>query len=300
MQHSRANSTWDYFEPRLNYIHVVHCYRPFHAHGIPNSNLLLVVINKIDSAMDSFKFEGTMTTEAQVMEVKKTYNVSFPCHKLYMNELPRRRLTECFVSWTVSSWIERECPFHVFNSINSFMTTFSIFQSPHRPNIPTRKQLHTADQQIGRLRQLRSCYCQCSSILLDLCRHIWKSIYTVHVSRWRQDSRRKSLIQLFPVLQCPFLRPPIILKCFLYERNVMNFWILRNGWIRETKKIRIIILANFLMSIVVCLFSLKNWMLFYVIFDRLEWSDILWEIKTHINFWIWNYYQFFIIPSYQR
>lgn len=41
-----------------------------------------------------------MTTEAQVMDVLTQYGEEFPCHKLYMNDLPRRRLTECFVSST--------------------------------------------------------------------------------------------------------------------------------------------------------------------------------------------------------
>lgn len=88
-------------ERQLNYIYCRSTFhRPFHAHGIPNSNLLLVVINKIESVADSYWFEGAMKTEAQVMETYSQYGVEFPCHKLYMNDLHRRRLTECFVSAT--------------------------------------------------------------------------------------------------------------------------------------------------------------------------------------------------------
>lgn len=67
------------------------------------SNLLLIVINKIDDATTDSPVETTITsqvlsTEPKEMETGLQYGVVHPCHKKYMNELYRRRLEECFVS----------------------------------------------------------------------------------------------------------------------------------------------------------------------------------------------------------
>uniref|UniRef100_A0A1B0CZ82 Uncharacterized protein n=1 Tax=Phlebotomus papatasi TaxID=29031 RepID=A0A1B0CZ82_PHLPP len=63
------------------------CSRPYYIKRIPHSNLILVVVNTMYSSCYRF-----LTAEPQVI----LYNVSFPCHKLAMNYLPRRRLEECF------------------------------------------------------------------------------------------------------------------------------------------------------------------------------------------------------------
>lgn len=42
--------------------------------------------------------EDWLTTEAKEMETGIQYHVEHPCHKRYMNNFPRRRLDECFVS----------------------------------------------------------------------------------------------------------------------------------------------------------------------------------------------------------
>jgi hypothetical protein len=74
---------------------------PFFVNIIPNSNLLLIVINKInDISSESMPTDGSkMTTEPIEMETQLQYGVVHPCHKLYMAELERRRLDECYVSW---------------------------------------------------------------------------------------------------------------------------------------------------------------------------------------------------------
>lgn len=73
--------------------------RPFFVNRIPNSNLLLIVINKInDITIEASASESPMTTEPIEMETGIQYGVVHPCHKLYMNTLERRRLDECFVS----------------------------------------------------------------------------------------------------------------------------------------------------------------------------------------------------------
>lgn len=66
---------------------------------IPNSNLLLIVINKInDITVDAS--EDILSTKTVEMETGLQYKVEHPCHKLYMNSLTRRRLDECFVSYS--------------------------------------------------------------------------------------------------------------------------------------------------------------------------------------------------------
>lgn len=39
-----------------------------------------------------------LSTKPVVMVTEVQYNKEHPCHKLYMNNLTRRRLDECFVS----------------------------------------------------------------------------------------------------------------------------------------------------------------------------------------------------------
>lgn len=77
--------------------------RPFYVNRIPNSNLLLIVINKISLTTESTSSSGILSTEPIEMETGLKYGVVHPCHKLYMNTLPRRRLDECFVSEITSS-----------------------------------------------------------------------------------------------------------------------------------------------------------------------------------------------------
>lgn len=73
---------------------------------IPNSNLLLIVINKINLTTESTAASsGILSTEPIEMETGLQYGVVHPCHKLYMNTLPRRRLDECFVS-EITSWTD--------------------------------------------------------------------------------------------------------------------------------------------------------------------------------------------------
>lgn len=63
--------------------------KPYFIKRIPRSNLLIVVINSSYVAHDSNYKE---TTEPMTVN----YNVEFPCHKLSLNDLPRRRLEECY------------------------------------------------------------------------------------------------------------------------------------------------------------------------------------------------------------
>jgi hypothetical protein len=65
---------------------------------IPNSNLLLVAINKLNEVASNNENTIIMTTEAKKINVQERYNASHPCHKLYLNGLYIRRLTECYVS----------------------------------------------------------------------------------------------------------------------------------------------------------------------------------------------------------
>lgn len=74
-----------------------------------------------------------LTTEPKEMETGLEYGVVHPCHKLYMNTLPRRRLDECFVS-SILSWREH-CNSRVRE--NSLICFFH-----NRRNIPTKKRQH--------------------------------------------------------------------------------------------------------------------------------------------------------------
>lgn len=69
-------------------------HRPFFVNRIPRSNLLLVVVDTKHEMTDI-----KLSTEPVELTVEDVYNVTHPCHKLYMNTLPRRRLDECFVSF---------------------------------------------------------------------------------------------------------------------------------------------------------------------------------------------------------
>lgn len=69
---------------------------------IPNSNLLLIVINKMNDMTTESSDGEVLSTEPLEMETGLQYGVVHPCHKLYMNNLTRRRLDECFVSEMVS------------------------------------------------------------------------------------------------------------------------------------------------------------------------------------------------------
>jgi hypothetical protein len=66
---------------------------------VPNSNLLLVVIDKTNQTEKDFP---ALTTEPQIIDISSVYgrDVVHPCHKLFLNNLTIRRLDECFVSWS--------------------------------------------------------------------------------------------------------------------------------------------------------------------------------------------------------
>ena len=61
--------------------------RPFYLKKIPNTNLLIVVVNVLMPTKDV-----RLTTEAQRIE----YDLEFPCYKLNMSFYERRRLEECY------------------------------------------------------------------------------------------------------------------------------------------------------------------------------------------------------------
>lgn len=63
------------------------CSRPYYYQRIPHSNLLLVVVDA------SF---STCHTHVSAQPTKMEYDEEFPCYKLSLNDLPRRRLDECF------------------------------------------------------------------------------------------------------------------------------------------------------------------------------------------------------------
>lgn len=63
--------------------------KPYFIKRIPRSNLLIVVINSSYVAVDPNYKE---TTEP----ITVSYTTQFPCHKLSLNDLPRRRLEECY------------------------------------------------------------------------------------------------------------------------------------------------------------------------------------------------------------
>lgn len=94
--------------------------RPFHVHRIPNSNLLLVVINSLDLEVKTAT--DILSTDPIEMETGLQYGVVHPCHKLYMNFLPRRRLDECFVSFFLSSPLVKFSVFINFYFANNLQT----------------------------------------------------------------------------------------------------------------------------------------------------------------------------------
>lgn len=63
-------------------------FRPFFFKRIPYSNLLLVVIDAAHSTCN--RIVSSALTEI------KYEDEEFPCYKLNLNDLPRRRLDECF------------------------------------------------------------------------------------------------------------------------------------------------------------------------------------------------------------
>lgn len=53
----------------------------------------------MDNPVQQPVYTDKMTTKMQELEYVAEYGSEFPCHKLYLNDLRRRRLTECFVSF---------------------------------------------------------------------------------------------------------------------------------------------------------------------------------------------------------
>lgn len=62
--------------------------RPFHVKKIPNSNLLLIVIDVLKPSKGNIG----MSVEPQMV----VYDTEFPCYKLNMSFFKRRRIEECF------------------------------------------------------------------------------------------------------------------------------------------------------------------------------------------------------------
>lgn len=58
---------------------------------IPRSNLLLVVVNSTYPRIDPDLKSNDTTQSIEIIHPGE-----FPCHKLNLNDLPRRRLEECF------------------------------------------------------------------------------------------------------------------------------------------------------------------------------------------------------------
>lgn len=65
--------------------------RPYFIKRIPRSNLLLVVVNSTFPPVDPNRKNNETTEPVEIV-----YDSEFPCHKLNLNDLPRRRLEECF------------------------------------------------------------------------------------------------------------------------------------------------------------------------------------------------------------
>lgn len=61
--------------------------RPYFFNRVPYSNLLLVVVNAEYQTCNP-----NVKASPEVIE----YDLPFPCYKLSLNGLPRRRLDECF------------------------------------------------------------------------------------------------------------------------------------------------------------------------------------------------------------
>lgn len=76
------------FRFRLAFIVHYHLRRPYNLNRIPYSNLLLVVVN-VEISQCSHRVSATATEMHYATE-------EFPCYKLQLNDLPRRRLDECF------------------------------------------------------------------------------------------------------------------------------------------------------------------------------------------------------------
>ncbi|XP_039276576.1 voltage-dependent calcium channel subunit alpha-2/delta-4 isoform X2 [Nilaparvata lugens] len=70
---------------------IVNCSRPFIVKRIPHTNLLLIVINALYQSC-YVKLNAEMTE----IEYNNTYGPNQSCQKLYLNTLPRRKLTGCF------------------------------------------------------------------------------------------------------------------------------------------------------------------------------------------------------------
>lgn len=72
------------------------CSRPYYFNRIPHSNLLLVVVDASHS---------TCAVHVSAQPTEMVYGEEFPCYKLSLNDLPRRRLDECFTEHPeVSGW----------------------------------------------------------------------------------------------------------------------------------------------------------------------------------------------------
>jgi hypothetical protein len=79
--------------PSSNFSSLLH--RPFYVSPIRYSNLILIVIDQMSGSSASV----VLKTEQEQLNPFWTYGDKHPCYKNYMNNLPRRRLDECFVSY---------------------------------------------------------------------------------------------------------------------------------------------------------------------------------------------------------
>lgn len=85
--------------------HPDYCSRPFHARRVPHTNLLLVVVNMMDSTC----YKRLEVTPVNILPSEYTNGTEeAPCHKLPLNDLKRRRLEGCFTEHPLEYEIE-EC-----------------------------------------------------------------------------------------------------------------------------------------------------------------------------------------------
>lgn len=102
--------------------------RTFFVSQIPNSNLLLIVINKINEpARELNTVNVAMTTDAIEMVTETTYGEVHPCHKRYMNFFERRRIDECFVSLLncCANCVKSSNAFHLFTMVLFVLLSFT-------------------------------------------------------------------------------------------------------------------------------------------------------------------------------
>jgi voltage-dependent calcium channel alpha-2/delta-4 len=86
----------NHLEQQQFHVILISIHRPFHVARIPNSNLLLVVVNQ----MMGNSVRKVSSTKMEEVNTWNKYNTTHPCYKKYLNNntFSRRRIDECFVS----------------------------------------------------------------------------------------------------------------------------------------------------------------------------------------------------------